>query len=180
MTRKSGAANSAPGIGRRTVLKGVGATAGAFTVGVPALTGQVAATTPTELCEKELLADQTVDVGSVKVFKNGDVKYTTTSGWVITQIHLHVDENGDPIPITGGGNPKVGQFEHQESFSPPVKSVTVPSGETRYTGKCGKPIAAHAVVLPVDGLELVTNGGFESPPLPQTKSGISSTPEPTD
>lgn len=163
MTRKSVAANGGSGINRRTILRGVGATAGAFTVGMPALEGQAAATMPTVLCETELLADQTVGVGSVKVFDNGAIEYTTTSDWVITQIHLHVDESSDPIPTTGGGNPKVGQFEHQESFSPPVNSVTVPSEETGYNGGCEKPIAAHAVVLPVDGQELVTNGGFESP-----------------
>jgi hypothetical protein len=65
-----------------------------------------------------LIAGQHYNVGSVEITIVGcifSVKYSTQDGLCMKETHLHV---GDDIPKTEKGNPKVGHFEHGDSFNP--------------------------------------------------------------
>ncbi len=124
----------------------------------------LAATTPAvaQICGEamtvDLLAGQTTKVGTVTVSNDEagvlSVTYSTLDDWYLTETHLHVSASFDQIPQTRKGNPKVGQFELQREYDPPVMEDTyeilladegvVADGESVLF------IAAHAVVVQVD------------------------------
>jgi len=66
----------------------------------------------------DLLAGQTIDVGDVLVWNDGDYLYVryviTDSDWCLTETHLQVATSLDGIPQTKTGNPKPGQFEEND------------------------------------------------------------------
>ena len=68
-----------------------------------------------------LIAGQHHTAGSVTIDVEGDnliITYTTNEDWTIGTTHLSIgicDE--DWIPMTGSGNPQIGQFEYTEPFS---------------------------------------------------------------
>ncbi len=108
-----------------------------------------------EICSSytaDLLAGQNILVGTISVSNNSEslfVTYTTTGDWKIESIHLFAGKK-DEAPTTKSGNPVVGQFPIQESFSSLVNTVTyeIPVENIRHC----LIVAAHAdVVQVVDG-----------------------------
>ncbi|MBD3334695.1 MAG: hypothetical protein GF355_04185 [Candidatus Eisenbacteria bacterium] len=98
-----------------------------------------------------LWAGQHIDVGTVGLALSGDillVEFYSTGGWVMTETHLATALSLDEVPMTGSGNPKVGQFLHSTEHDPAVTTYTYPidlnyfgyqAGDTLY-------VAAHAAV----------------------------------
>jgi hypothetical protein len=147
----------------------------------------VSAHTEGEPYVTDLLADQTEDVGDVKVWNDGDNLYVTYEitelDWVITETHLYAGRNVPPITA-------LGQFPYDDDDAASVGDTVVTyalplddiDGYSMQVNKKGKPtgvmiadgtpgvepcndvyIAAHAVVVKETTTELVTNGGFETP-----------------
>ena len=74
----------------------------------------------------DLLAGQTIPVGSVSLYSDGTdltVTYTTTGGWVMDETHLFVGDCAD-VPLNAACNPKIGQFPYSEDHIPGVSSYT--------------------------------------------------------
>ncbi|MBT4776583.1 MAG: hypothetical protein HON99_12770 [Crocinitomicaceae bacterium] len=72
----------------------------------------------------ELLAGQTIPVGSVSIHSDGTnltVVYTTTGGWVMDETHLFVGNCSD-VPLNAACNPKIGQFPYSEDHIPGVST----------------------------------------------------------
>jgi len=69
----------------------------------------------------DLLAGQTLDVGDVLVWNDGDtlyVKYVIyEEGWCLTETHLAVVTDVNDFPTNKAGNPKVGHFPYQCSYN---------------------------------------------------------------
>lgn len=66
--------------------------------------------------EVNLYAGQTIDIGNVTAYNDGDklyVKYTTKGGWTLKETHLFAGTSLSDIPLTSRGNPKVGIFPNQ-------------------------------------------------------------------
>lgn len=73
-----------------------------------------------------LLAGQTINSGSVSVSNdqvNLYVKYSTSNGWVLNKTHLYVGDC-ELIPKTKAGNPQIGLFPFQQTYSPNNASAT--------------------------------------------------------
>ena len=94
-------------------------------------------------------------VGSITVsggVNDFTVTYDTSGGdWLIVEIHTHaVNENDcSTVPMTGSGNPKIGKFDFQTSYS---VEAAVDMDSHNITGLDGGGdnivcIAAHAVVF---------------------------------
>ena len=67
-----------------------------------------------------LMAGQNIDAGSITVQNTQDslyVTFTTDGGWVMGKTHLYVGtlEN---MPVTGTGNPQIGNFPYQHTIDP--------------------------------------------------------------
>ena len=74
----------------------------------------------------DLIAIQTMDIGSVEVSNTADnlyVTYSSEDGWLMLNTHLFVGEFTD-LPMTPSGNPKVGDFPYKEVFSNYPTEVT--------------------------------------------------------
>ncbi|MDA8373612.1 MAG: hypothetical protein M0Z91_05090, partial [Actinomycetota bacterium] len=75
----------------------------------------------------ELFAGQNADAGQVCVVQTGtntvDVTYTT-SGWLMSAVHLAIGSTLDALPVNKSGNPVPGQFPYSETFSPGVDTYT--------------------------------------------------------
>ena len=75
----------------------------------------------------ELFAGQNADAGQVCVAQSGtssvDVAYTT-SGWLMSAVHLAIGTELSSIPVNKSGNPVPGQFPYSETFSPGVDTYT--------------------------------------------------------
>lgn len=72
----------------------------------------------------ELLAGQTIPVGSVSISSDGTyltVVYTTTGGWLIDETHLFVGSCSD-VPLNAACNPKIGLFPYSADHIPGVSS----------------------------------------------------------
>jgi len=97
--------------------------------------------------------DQTI-TGNVHVWRSGgqlNVRYSTESGWTLSETHLAVATSLDGIPQTKKGNPKIGHFPFADDHPEGTEIVTYEfdiydyfpvgglSGETLF-------IVAHAVV----------------------------------
>lgn len=98
-----------------------------------------------------LLAGQYTNAGTVTVTNdqtNLYVQYNTIGGWWLNKIHLYVGDCAT-IPTSGGGNPQVGLFPTNITFTPNVTNytVTIPLSTL---GSCYC-IAAHAEVVLKDG-----------------------------
>jgi hypothetical protein len=120
----------------------------------------VSADTEEDPMEVDLLAGQTMDVGDVKVWNDGDYLYVEyeTSGWCLTETHLHVAASLNGIPQTKKGNPIPGQFEYSMEHKPCVRSYTYqiplmwdPSTELY--------IAAHGAAGEVKTATILSNAG---------------------
>ena len=63
----------------------------------------------------DLIAGQNTIVGTVSVESDGvdlSIVYRTTGSWTMTDTHMSIGNCAEQwIPVNGGGNPKVGQFE---------------------------------------------------------------------
>jgi hypothetical protein len=99
------------------------------------------------IIETTLIAGQTLDAGTVRVYNDSSyiyVTYNTQNGWVLSQTHLYVGDCAF-IPVNNPGNPLPGQFPYATSHSN-ITSYTyqVPLSQI-VPGNCGC-IAAHAVV----------------------------------
>ncbi len=91
-----------------------------------------------------LFGGQTIDTGTVTVANDGInlyVTYTTSDPWVITAVHLAVAGSLDGIPQNKNNNPLPGHFAYNNTFNPPVTTITytIPlgsftPGETVYIG----------------------------------------------
>ncbi|MCD2258036.1 hypothetical protein [Psychroserpens luteolus] len=95
-----------------------------------------------------LIAGQHHEAGSVTVDIEDDnliITYTSNGEWVIGTTHLSIGNcDDDWAPLTGSGNPQVGQFEYTEPFSSgPYEVVYVISLDGLDDNYC---FAAHAEV----------------------------------
>ena len=74
-----------------------------------------------------LIAGQHHIAGTVTVDIDGEsmiITYTTNEDWTIGATHLSIGNcDEQSIPTTGGGNPKVGHFEHSSSHSDGTNEV---------------------------------------------------------
>lgn len=98
--------------------------------------------------ETNLIAGQNYVAGTVTVDIEGDnliITYTSNGDWIIGTTHLSIGNcDEDWAPLTGSGNPQVGQFEYTEPFSSgPYEVVYVISLEGLDDNYC---FAAHAEV----------------------------------
>ncbi len=74
----------------------------------------------------DLMAGQTIKVGSVTVENDAEtlfVTYTTTDGWMIECNHLYVGSL-ENAPVNKTGNPQLGHFPINQCFDPMVNTVT--------------------------------------------------------
>lgn len=75
----------------------------------------------------QLIAGQHYVAGVVTVQRDGEnliITYSTNSDWTIGATHLSIGNCEDQsIPTNGGGNPKVGRFEHGTEHSESVNEV---------------------------------------------------------
>ena len=109
-----------------------------------------------------LFAGQTINAGTVAVANDANylyVTYTTTGGWKLQQTHLHVADSLAGIPQTKTGNPKIGNFAYQTTHNPLVTTYTYTIAKTALSLDANQSvaIAAHAVVVQVDGSGTVTS-----------------------
>ncbi|MEN8131093.1 MAG: hypothetical protein ABFS45_13040 [Pseudomonadota bacterium] len=110
-------------------------------------------------CENPVLADlvagQHTDSGDVSVCNEADtlyVQYATVDGWLMTETHLVVEQHPESIPQMGSGNPKIGHFTYQRTYTPGTNEDTYEidlSGLGLVEGD-EIVIAAHAVVQLAD------------------------------
>ena len=105
-------------------------------------------------------AGQNINVGTVEVWDDTvelTVKYNVPDPWCITETHLHVACDDNPIPVNRKGNPIPGHFdygsEHEISENVTVEEFTIPLEDINC---CNLDIAAHAVV------EQLTDGCADS------------------
>ncbi|SHK21694.1 hypothetical protein SAMN02745975_03886 [Geosporobacter subterraneus DSM 17957] len=96
---------------------------------------------------KKLMAGQHHEAGVVEVDRNGNeltITYRTTGDWVLTELHLSVQNTLNQIPQNKSKNPQIGHFEHKHSFE---SGVTVHTTTVNVAGMSDPIyIAAHAVV----------------------------------
>lgn len=98
-----------------------------------------------------LMAGQHMDAGAVTAWNDENgvlyVGIHATGEWRISESHLAVADSLEGIPQTRSGNPKVGRFEWQRSYEPPVADdVYVIDGHAVGDELV---IALHAVVAPM-------------------------------
>jgi hypothetical protein len=93
----------------------------------------------------DLMAGQHINAGTVVVEQDAGfiyVTYNTTGGWVLAKTHLFVG-NCSAIPVTGSGNPKIGQFPYTSAHNNVTSYTYVIPVSAIGLGQCGC-IAAHA------------------------------------
>ena len=84
-----------------------------------------------EVCYSiNLIAGQHHVAGDITVDNDGEnliITFTTNEDWTINATHLYIGECED-IPLTGSGNPKIGNFEYHSTHSDGVNQViyTIP------------------------------------------------------
>jgi len=132
-----------------------------FLLSMALISVPVSAHTEADPLVVDLLAGQTIDVGDVLVWNDGDylyVKYVTTDGWLLTETHLAIATELSGIPQTKTGNPIPGKFTYFAYHDPPVDEYTYPIDLTWDPGTILY-IAAHAVVRHDYTLLLVSDAG---------------------
>lgn len=99
-------------IGRRTLMKGIGAASvGAIGMGFGA-----GSATAKNQGTVTLFAGQDTPVGVVRVNEGPHglrVSYRTENGWRLAETHLHVGDEFADVPTNTPGNPIPGRFEHE-------------------------------------------------------------------
>lgn len=135
-----------------------------------AFTGFASADGECEPVTVDLIAGQHTDSGDMVISNDNEslsVSYATQDGWKLTETHVHVACTLSGIPQTKTGNPKVGNFDYQRTYNPPVTEDTY---EISLEGlNCDSVvIAAHAVVVKaVNGVIVKTETGWgEGPGFP--------------
>jgi len=118
----------------------------------------------------ELMAGQSIDAGNIIINKDEventvSISYQTEGEWIILETQLSIREYNEidtpDFPMTGAGNPKIGQFEINESFDEETNSVTF-TFSSEVTDQFS--IAAHAVVADASGSsETAWSAGEEFP-----------------
>lgn len=121
-----------------------------------ALAGPVSAAACGTSTVTTLYAGRTIDAGTVTVSNDGSqlsVELATANGWHLTETHLAIATSLASIPQTKSGNPKVGNFPYQRTYSPPITTDTyvfsldqlaVSLGLDRFTcGQTSLVIGAH-------------------------------------
>ena len=111
-------------------------------------------TPPVDAYTRDLLAGQTILVGTVYVWNDGTnlyVQYETTGDWVMTETHLAVATTPGGIPQNKNDNPIPGHFpyNHEDLGCITSDPYTIPLSEIGAEGvECEEIlyIAAHAVV----------------------------------
>ena len=118
----------------------------------------------------ELMAGQSIDAGNIII--NADpiegevtVSYHTEGEWVILETQLSIREYNEidtpDFPMTGAGNPKIGQFEINESFDEDTNIVSFTFSQENINHFS---IAAHATVVDGNGnRETAWSAGEEFP-----------------
>ena len=109
---------------------------------------------PADASTTDLLAGQTILVGTVYVWNDGTnlyVQYETTGDWVMTETHLAVATTPDSIPQNKNDNPIPGHFpyNHEDLGCITSDPYTIPLSEIGAGGvECEELlyIAAHALV----------------------------------
>ncbi|MEH6534811.1 MAG: hypothetical protein V7719_00350 [Psychroserpens sp.] len=85
------------------------------------------ATSEEHCFETNLIAGQHYVAGSVTVDIEGDnliITYSSNGDWTIGTTHLSIGNcDEDWAPLTGSGNPQVGQFEYTEPYSSTLYEV---------------------------------------------------------
>lgn len=95
-------------------------------------------------CEThDLLAGQTIDVGTLTICSDGTVTFQTEEPWLLGETHLQVADSIDGIPQTKNGNPIPGKFMYSNEPDSPVDSITFSGFDISDSNV----IAAHAEVL---------------------------------
>lgn len=103
--------------------------------------------------EFTLLAGQDEEIGTVKVFNDGDYIYVNyilnqgalDEGWLIYETHVHVGVDLSDFPLNKKDNPQVGLFEFgKEHDGVPDYEEVIPIGD--FVPGDNLMIAAHAVV----------------------------------
>lgn len=134
--------------------------------------GSVKLATPEPATEEEagdncfythLVAGQHYVAGSVTINIEGDnliITYSTNEDWTIGITHLSIGNcDEDWVPLTGSGNPRIGQFEYTEPFSSTSTEVVyVISLEGLDDNFC---FAAHAEVVGPSGEETAWAQGIQ-------------------
>lgn len=116
--------------------------------------GVITATTSDEPCfTTTLIAGQHYEAGIVTVDIDGDnliITYSSNGDWVIGTTHLSIGNCDEEwVPLTGSGNPQIGQFEYTEPFSiTPYEVVYIIPLEGLDDNYC---FAAHAEVKGPEG-----------------------------
>jgi hypothetical protein len=126
----------------------------ALLIGFAALFASFAAPAQAQDCSTmstttTLVAGQNYDAGTVTVSNDASnlfVRYTTSSPWVLSEVHLDVAGSLADIPQTHSGNPKPGHFAYSTIFDPEATDFTFTIPLTGFVP--GQPIyiAAHAIV----------------------------------
>jgi hypothetical protein len=114
---------------------------------------------PADAVTTDLLAGQTLDVGDVLVWNDGDnlyVQYVVTDPeWCLTETHLHVATSLADIPQTKKGNPIPGHFDYNDEHNCVTKFLyTIPLVAYGWVPCTNLFIAAHAVVQMQNGGEI--------------------------
>ena len=106
--------------------------------------------TPKEI---SFYADQTIDVGTITTFNDGEnlyVKYGTKNGWVLSETHLTVATSLENIPQKNG-NPTLGNFTYITEHNSITEHLYIINlEENGYTVNTDLLIAAHADVMLLD------------------------------
>jgi len=110
----------------------------------------------------DLIAGQTIVAGDVTIINDGTTLFVTIQtqdGWSLTESHLQIGDSLDGFPLTKKGNPKVGNFDHQEEHALGTTEFTYeflladlgldPTDEGTIT------IAVHAVVVQIEAGEII-------------------------
>jgi hypothetical protein len=117
----------------------------------------------------DLIAGQTMDVGDVKVWNDGEylfVQYVTSGGWTLGETHLHVATTLAAIPHTSKGNPVPGQFMYSMDHDPQVTEYTYAIDLNGWEPGDDLFIAAHAGVCgPGEGEPVAAQGVLAVVPL---------------
>lgn len=120
----------------------------------------------------DLLADQTMDVGTVAIANDGEylyVTFETTDGWAMTETHLAVVSDPDLVP-KNGKRVVPGRFPERAAHDPPATLVHYRVSLEVLEGADAAIVAAHADLMKgeqeegawIEGAEIREGGGWAS------------------
>jgi hypothetical protein len=107
-----------------------------------------------------LYGGQTIDVGDVEVWHDGDnvyVRFTTEGMWWLSETNVWVGDDIDNLPTTGSGAPKIGHFPFSMDHDPMVQmyKYTIDLDDAGFDPGDTLYFATHAVVNKVVSGEVV-------------------------